>query len=116
MAGDWIEVVPPSTSLLPAAAPAAAPVTRSLTPLGVVPFWVVMPPEVVAAGSPRSQRPVVAVSVPLGFRVQPRLVSKLSKNTVTAPGGVTVSDRAALCVVAPLVPTTWKLVEPVAVV
>src|SRR4029453_504707 len=28
--GDWIEVVPPSTSNSPADAPAAAPVTRSL--------------------------------------------------------------------------------------
>src|SRR4029079_16047841 len=97
MAGDWMEVTPPSTSFPPAEAPASAAVTRSLTPLGVVPYWVVIPPEVVASGLPRSQRPVVAVSVPLGFRVQPRLVSKLSKKTVTAPGGLTVSDRAALC-------------------
>jgi hypothetical protein len=35
IAGDWIDVVPPSTSFTPALEPAAAAVTRSLTPLVV---------------------------------------------------------------------------------
>src|SRR4051812_49348822 len=70
--GERIEVVPPSTSLSPAAAPAAAPVTRSLVPLTVVPSCL-GPLLSVACGSPRFQRPVVALS-PLG-EVQPESVS-----------------------------------------
>ena len=66
MAGERMVVVPPSMSKSPAAAPARRPVTRSLTPLTVVPSCLA-PPEVVAAGSPRSHRPVVAVSVPSGL-------------------------------------------------
>ena len=61
--GEVIEVTPPSMSWSPAAAPASRPVTRSLTPLVVVPSCFA-PLELVAAGSPRSNRPVVAVSVP----------------------------------------------------
>jgi hypothetical protein len=51
----------------------------------------------------------VAVSVPLGLVVQPRLVSKLSKNTVTGPGPVTVSEIGEVRVVAPLTPWALKL-------
>src|SRR5262244_3122487 len=80
-----MEVVPPSMSLAPTEAPASRPVTRSLTPLTVVPSCMV-PPEVVVSGSPRSHCPVVAVSVPFGFVVQPWLVSKLSKKTVVGGG------------------------------
>src|SRR6185295_5858125 len=86
MAGDWIEVTPPSTSLTPAEAPARRPVTKSLTPETVVPSCFV-PPDVVVSGSPRSHWPVVALSVPLGLVVQPVEVSKLSKKTVTGGGG-----------------------------
>ena len=82
--GDRIEVTPPSMSNSPALAPASRPVTRSLTPLTVVPSCLV-PLELVAAGSPRSHCPVVAVSVPLGLVVQPAAASKLSEYTVT-PG------------------------------
>jgi hypothetical protein len=39
IAGDWIDVVPPSTSFTPALEPAAAAVTRSLTPLVVASSW-----------------------------------------------------------------------------
>src|ERR1041384_6033245 len=45
--GDEIVVTPPSTSLVPAAAPAAVSVTRALTPLVVLLFCVVTPPLVV---------------------------------------------------------------------
>ena len=44
-----------------------APVTRSFTRLGVVPFWMMMLPPVYCTGTPRSQRPRVAVSVPAGL-------------------------------------------------
>ena len=73
-----IEVTPPSMSWSPAAAPASLPVTRSFTPLVVVPSCFV-PLEVVVAGSPRSKRPVVAVSVPLALAVQPVAASKSSE-------------------------------------
>src|SRR3954462_1712820 len=86
MAGDWMEVVPPSTSASPAAAPASRPVTRSLVPETVVASCLA-PPEFVACGTPRSHWPVVAVSVPAGLVVQPLLVSKSSKKTVTGGGG-----------------------------
>src|SRR4029079_18180803 len=59
IAGDWIEVVPPSTSLAPTLAPGAPPVTRAKLPLVVVPTWIV-PPLVVASGFARSQAPVTA--------------------------------------------------------
>ena len=85
--GDSTLVTPPSTSDVPALRPAAAPVTRSLEPLTVVPSCRVTPPLLVPAGLPRAHWPVVAVSVPDGFVVQPRLVSKLSKNTVPDGGG-----------------------------
>ncbi len=77
IAGDRTLVMPPSMSKSPAAAPAAAPVTRSLVPLTVVPSCLA-PLEVVAAGSPRTHWPVVAVSVPDGLIVQPVAVSKVS--------------------------------------
>src|SRR4029078_3767871 len=64
--------------------PASRPVLRSLVPLTVVPNCFV-PLEVVAAGSPRSHAPVVAVSVPFGLVVQPSAVSKVSENTVVPP-------------------------------
>src|SRR6266540_591691 len=76
-----MDVTPLSMSLVPTEAPASRPVTRSLTPLTVVPSCMV-PPEVVVSGSPRSHCPVVAVSVPFGLVVHPWLVSKLSKKTV----------------------------------
>ena len=78
IAGERMDVVPPSISNSPAEAPASRPVTRSLTPETVVPSCLV-PLEVVVAGSPRSQAPVVAVSVPLGLAVQPVAVSKVSE-------------------------------------
>src|SRR6185436_14813251 len=82
MAGERMDVTPPSTSFSPAEAPARRAVTRSL--------------------------------VPLALRGQPRSVSKLSKKTVVAPGGVTVIDIAELCESEPITPLTWKLVVPVA--
>src|SRR5262245_7350057 len=84
MAGDWMVVTPPSTSFTPAEAPASGPVTSALTPLGVVPCCLV-PLEVVVSGLPRAHCPVVAVSVPSGFVVQPVFVSKSSLNTVVPP-------------------------------
>src|SRR3712207_2799699 len=93
MAGDRIVVVPPSTSLAPALAPAVAPVTRSNVPLTVVPSWVDTP-ELVAAGSPRSKRPEVAVSaVPA---VQPVAVSNVSDHTVVPVGGGVVVPCASV--------------------
>src|SRR6185436_1519924 len=82
MAGDWMLVVPPSTSLAPALAPARRAVTRSKVPLTVVPSWRATLELVVASGSPRSHAPVVAVSVPLALVVQPVAVSNVSENTV----------------------------------
>src|ERR1043165_9881572 len=113
MAGERIVVTPPSMSKSPAAAPARAPVTRSFVPENAVPSCLV-PLEVVVSGSPRSHRPVVAVSVPPALRVQPWSVSKSSKNTVVGAGGVTVRDRPAFRVSAPLTPWTWKGEVPVA--
>src|SRR5262245_30849383 len=78
-------VTPPSTSLAPADAPAVRPVARQLMPLNALPSCL-GPPESVGSGSPRSQRPVVAVSVPAGLRVQPRSLSKLSANTIPGSG------------------------------
>src|SRR5512133_1311451 len=88
MAGERIEVMPPSMSFAPAEEPASLPVTRSLLPLTVVPSCLA-PLELTASGSPRSHWPVVAVSVLLGLIVQPAFVSKLSKKIV-APVGVLV--------------------------
>src|SRR6185295_390684 len=84
MAGDWIDVVPPSTSFAPAEAPAGRPVTRQFDPPAQAPSWVVTPDDV-ACGVPRAHCPVVAVSVPLGFVVQPSAVSNPSENTVVDP-------------------------------
>src|SRR4029077_7637716 len=84
MAGDRIEVTPPSTSFTPELAPASRAVTRSFTPLTVVPNCL-GPLESVASGSPRSHAPVVAVSVALGLVCHPRLVSNVSENTVVPP-------------------------------
>src|ERR1044072_6196036 len=83
MGGDWIDVVPPPTSLSPAAPP-LRPVTRQFEPPAQAPSWVAMPDEV-ACGRPRCQAPVVAVSVPLGLVVQPVAVSKPSEKTVVEP-------------------------------
>ena len=81
--------------------PARRPVTRSLLPLTVVPIWRAVPAEVVAAGSPRSHAPEVAVSVPLAFVVQPRLVSNVSlKTTLLAAPTVSV-NVAVLSTLAP---------------
>ena len=74
IAGDWIEVSPPSTSWVPASLPASGPVTRSNDPLVVVPSCLA-PDELVSAGFARSQRPVVAVPA---TRVQPVAVSNVS--------------------------------------
>src|SRR4051794_26670631 len=71
-------------SFTPALAPARRAVTRSFTPLVVVPSCFASL-SFVASGSPRSQRPVVAVSVAFGFVVQPLLVSKSSLNTTVPP-------------------------------
>src|SRR5262245_24412291 len=77
-----MDVTPPSMSLVPApAAPKSGPVTRSLTPLTVVPSCLV-PLEVVVSGLARAHCPVVAVSVPLALVAQPWLVSKSSKKIV----------------------------------
>src|SRR4051794_5782741 len=84
MLGERTLVVPPSTSFAPALDPASRAVTRSLLPLTVVPSCFA-PLESVASGSPRSQAPLVAVSVPPGLTVQPRFVSKSSDQTVV-PG------------------------------
>ena len=78
-----------SMSKLPTLLPASAPVTRSLLPETVVPSCL-MPLELVSSGLARSHWPVVAVSVPLGFTVQPWLVSKSSKKMVPPGGGVFV--------------------------
>jgi hypothetical protein len=89
--------MPPSMSKSPAEVPAAAPVTRSKTPLRAVPSCLV-PLLVVGCGSPRSHRPVVAVSVPDGLTVQPRACSKSSKKTTAVPVvtvTVTVSSSSA---------------------
>src|SRR5262245_14634066 len=113
--GEMIEVVPPSTSLTPAEAPARRAVTRSLVPLTVVPFCRATPPLVVASGSPRSHSPVVAV-LTWPVRVQPRSVSKLSKNTSPPPVGVTVRLMLAERVLPPLVPLTCRAEVPVVAV
>src|SRR5262245_54816539 len=89
MLGERMEVTPLSMSNSPALAPANRPVTRSFEPLKVVPSCL-GPLLLVASGLPRSHIPVVAVSVPLGLVVQPRLVSKLSKKTSVVGGGVGV--------------------------
>ena len=65
-----MDVTPPSMSLAPAEAPARGPVTRSLTPLTVVPSCLV-PLEVVVSGLARAHCPVVAVSVPFGWWSSP---------------------------------------------
>src|SRR5262245_29784453 len=78
IAGDWIEVVPPSTSKSPAPAPAAPPVTRSNDPLTVVPSCL-GPLELVSAGLARSHCPVVAVSVADGLVAHPVAVSNVSE-------------------------------------
>ena len=94
--GDLMDVVPPSMSLVPAPdAPASAPVTRSLTPLTVVPSCLV-PLEVVVSGLARAHCPVVAVSVPLALVTQPRLVSKSSKKTVVGGEQPPPQSRMAL--------------------
>ena len=84
IAGERIDVTPPSMSFTPALAPASRAVTRSFTPLVVVPSCFV-PLELVASGSPRSHAPVAAVSVPFGFVCQPRATSKSSWNTTVPP-------------------------------
>ncbi len=94
MAGDWIVVTPPSMSWAPAEAPASRPVTRSFTPFTVVPSCF-GPAESVASGSPRSQSPVVAVSVPPGFLVQPRSISKSSEKTMVDAGVSTAKTRSS---------------------
>src|SRR4030095_14996966 len=86
MAGDWMEVVPPSTSLEFALARERRPVTRSLTPETVVASCF-GPLKLVACGMPRSHGPEVAVSVAFGFTVQPGAGAKSSKKTVTGGGG-----------------------------
>src|SRR5262245_9240301 len=93
MFGDKMDVTPPSMSLAPTEAPARGPVTRSLTPLTVVPSCLV-PLEVVVSGFARAHCPVVAVSVPLALVVQPWSVSKLSKKTVT--GGLPPPAQARM--------------------
>src|SRR5262249_15989542 len=79
-------------------------VTRSLTPLTVVPCCLV-PFEVVVSGLATAHCPVVAVSVPFGLVVHPWLVSKLSKKIVVAPPPLQScgTSVAATCVV-PLFP------------
>src|SRR5262245_2014789 len=89
-----MDVVPPSMSLVPApAAPARGPVTKSLTPLTVVPSCLV-PFDVVVSGLARAHCPVVAVSVPLALVVQPWLVSKSSKKIVV--GGLPPPAQARM--------------------
>ena len=51
--------------------------------------------EFVACGSPRSQSPVVAVSVPPAFLVHPRSVSKSSKKTAFEGGALTAKTRSS---------------------
>src|SRR5262245_29901811 len=80
-------VTPPSMSLAPTDAPARGPVTRSLTPLTVVPSCF-GPLELVSSGLARAHCPVVAVSVPFGLVIHPWLDSKVSKKIVVAGGGV----------------------------
>ena len=89
IAGDWMEVVPPSMSLAPTAVPAVSPVTRQLAlPPAHSPSCRLVPPELVGCGLPRAQAPVLAVSVPLGLTVHPRAASKSSEKTwVTPPIG-----------------------------
>src|SRR5688572_17997637 len=83
MAGDWIEVTPPSTSLAPTAEPADRPVTmQKVPPASHGSSCMAAPPELVPCGVPRCQRPVVAVSVPAGFKTHPRLAVKSSENRV----------------------------------
>src|SRR5262245_19227884 len=94
-----MEVRPPSTSLSPAAAPAAQPVTSALTPLTVVASCF-GPDDEVACGSQRSHRPVVAVSVPAGFTAQPAAASKSSKYTTCSGGGGGAGKSSTSMVVA----------------
>src|SRR5688572_8527222 len=93
MAGERTLDAPPSRSYVPAEVPASRPVTRSLTPLTVVPSCFA-PLEVVAAGSPRSHAPVVAVSVPPALVVQPVAVSNVSWYTVVPVVPVASVQRA----------------------
>ena len=61
IAGDWMDVNPPSTSLPPAVDVAVRPVIRQFTePPSQVPGCSEMPFWLVGCGSPRCQRPVVA--------------------------------------------------------
>src|SRR5688572_2175199 len=93
--GPVIVVVPPSTSLTPALAPAVPSVTRSKLPDTVVPSCSVTP-LVVVSGLARSHRPNVAV---FGPGVQAVAVSKVSEYTVV-PGVVLVASVHSACAAA----------------
>src|SRR6185503_14382719 len=72
-------------------------------------------PFTVGCGWARSHSPVVAVSVPLGLRVQPwSLVKSSEKTTLPLLGAFTCRLRVAAWLMAPLVPVTWKVEAPVA--
>jgi hypothetical protein len=72
-----IEVTPPSTSFDPAFVPALAPVTSAPDPDTASPSCF-GPCEVVAAGLVTAHSPEDAVSLSLGSRDQPRLISRSS--------------------------------------
>jgi hypothetical protein len=59
--------------------PAASPVVSAREPDGTVPSCF-GPLDEVLSGLPRCHTPLVAVSVPSGFLVQPRAASKSSSN------------------------------------
>src|SRR6185503_8611648 len=83
---------------------ANGPVTRSLTPLTVVPSCFA-PFDVVASGLALAHCPVVAVSVPFALATHPKLVSKLSKKTtVTPPPAQSAGISVAALWVVPLLP------------
>src|SRR6187399_3481118 len=86
MAGDWIEVWPPSTSWEPTAEPAASPVTKQLAEASQLPGCTVVPSYALGCGSPRCHWPVVAW-LPPGVSVQPRADSKSSLNNVLEAAG-----------------------------
>src|SRR6187399_353023 len=80
MAGDSIDVWPPSTSFAPFDAPAVSPVMRQFVDPWQLPSCKGIPALVVGSGLPRCQRPRTAEFAP-PVSVQPRALSKLSWNT-----------------------------------
>src|SRR5262245_42249954 len=92
IAGDWMDVVPLSTSFAPAQGPAVSPVIRQFdVPSAQASTWRATRPRWVGMGSPRSHRPRVTVSVPSGLTTQPRSLSKSSAKTMVGGAGWNVA-------------------------